>query len=249
MDRMLEALTDHSIEFKSLLTRTDGETNIVEEAVEKNKTLFDRITKWQPREKDHIAHDKTRLSVSGSEAPSQTSGCSFLATLPSNYYSSDQGVTDTSYHGGINVSKNELVQDWLSQCDGEPLTEGRDCHLPSDSSSTDQCDFPRSTVSSEMETGDQGLPNKIFRSTQPKTAVFRHISSSESEVECIGNHKFSHPAQRSFPAVAGDEEREVHLGILPLERNTTHVQQHFETTTELPPSGEPSNIELQPAQS
>ena len=129
INRVLQALADHSIEFKSLLTRTDGETNIVEEAVEKNKILFNRITIWQPWEEDHIAHDKEGFSVSGSKAPSQTSGCSFLAILPSNSYSSDWDVTDTSYHDGIYASKNELVQDWLSQCDGELLTEGTSCHM------------------------------------------------------------------------------------------------------------------------
>jgi len=50
MIRVLQALREHSIEFKSLLTHTDGENNVIEAAMEKNKALFNKIQRfaeWQ----------------------------------------------------------------------------------------------------------------------------------------------------------------------------------------------------------
>ena len=240
MHRVVKALKDHSIDFKSLLTRADGETNLVEEALEKNKALFNMITRWQPSEEDHIASDKEGLSISGSEALSLTS--SYLSlTTPSSKIANDQSTSDRRHM--IDTSKVEQVEVWLSKCDGASLTESNDCLMPLDSSSSNQDRFPwqrrsmamSSSSGSGIESGDQRLPKgkTIFRSRQPKTnAIFRHISSSESEVECMG----CHTAQRSFPAVAGYEERKLLSDMLP-------SKDIVESTTELPPPGEPSNIQ------
>jgi len=204
--RVLQALKDHSVEFRSLLTRTEGETNIVENVMKRNKALLYMIQSvegWQNGEEHQGIPNKEELNVSGSSGTlSQTSSCSSLTTAQANdQSSSDQDVTRTS---------QVRLQLWLSQCDGVSQSENRDCHLPSDSSS---------------KTGghDQRLPNKgktIFRYKQPKTSIFRHISSSESEVDCnhIKSTKFSSSAQRPFQAVAGDEERELPLGILSSEK-------------------------------
>ena len=269
MNRVLQALKDHSIEFESLLTRTEGKTNFVEEAMEKNETLFktiqrvagwvhseedlgapnkeglntsgssdlveeamekniNRIAQTPPGEEDHIAPDEERFNVD-TLPQQQTPSCS-------SKIASEQSSSDPQF---------EQVQFWLSQCDGE----GSDCHMSLADSSSDQHEFPRrsSTFSSGKEAGGQGMPNTgktVFR--QPKTALFRNISSSESEVEY---HKFGDPAQRSFQAVAGDEERELPLDKIPSETYAMHVQQQsFETTTELPHPGDHSNMELQPIQ-
>ena len=247
MRRVLQALKDHSIEFKSLLTRTDGETNLVDQAMEENKVLFSviqRVAGWQYSEEDLGSPDKGGCNISGSsETLSQTSSYTTVPLARNDQSSSDQDVTQL---------EQVRLQLWLSQSDGESLTDGRDCHIPLDSSSSDQFQRQRTSIafhtsSGGKEVGGQRMPNKgktIFR--QPKTALFRNISSSGSEVEC---YNFSDPAQRSFPALAGKEESEFPPDILPSEANTMRVQeQYFESTTELQSPGEPSNISLYPAQ-
>ena len=262
MKRVLQALKDHSIEFNSLLTRTEGEGNFVEEAMKKNVTLFKAIqrvagwehseedlgapskeglgssdlveetmgkdfnknTQWPSSEEDCITHDK---EISGSEElPQQTPSYS---SPPSKIANSQSSSDPRLEHAQIRVHR------WLSQCDGMSVTEA--------SGSGDQCE----SSSSGKEVGGQRMPNKgITTFRQPKTALFRDITSSESEVEF---HDFSHPAQRSFLAVAGDEEGELARDILPSVTNTIHVQeQYFESTTKLPSPEEPSNMELQPTQ-
>ena len=84
MNRVLQALRKHSIEFKSLLTHTDGEKNLIEEAMEKNKALFDKIqrfAKWQHSEEDQSALDKEGLNISAGspETQSRPSSYSFQA--------------------------------------------------------------------------------------------------------------------------------------------------------------------------
>ena len=179
MNRVLEALRDHSIALKSLLTHTDGETNLVEEAMEKNKALFNKIgmvAGLQHNEEEQDVRDQEGLNIYGLPESLPRGACSYSSLTPPS--SNEQSSSDQ------NASTVEL---WLSQCDGVSLKEGRDCHKPN-SSSSDQHEFPNISPSSGIETdGQRWLPNEgmtIFKSRQPKAAIFTHLSSSESEGEC-----------------------------------------------------------------
>ena len=90
----------------------------------------------------------------------------------------------------------DTVERWLSQSSGESLTEGRDHNILTDNCSNN--------------------PQK-----QTTNACFRHMSSSGSDLEQVGCHKFSNTIH-SFPTVAGTSETT--LDILPSRANTIHEE-------------------------
>ena len=109
------------------------------------------------------------------------------------------------------------VQDWLSQSDTSSSSPG-----------------------TESDCQNQRVPNKgkrVFKQQQTN-AIFRDISSSESDSEQVGCHRLSNPT-RSFPTVAGTGE--TLFEILPSRANTIHGES-VESTNELLLPGAPSNV-------
>ena len=110
------------------------------------------------------------------------------------------------------------VQDWLSQSDTSSSSPG-----------------------TESDCQNQRVPNKgksAFKQRQGN-AIFRDMSSSESDSEQVRRHGFN-ITMRSFPTVAGTGETP--FNSLPSRTNTIHGES-VESTNELLPPQNPSNVQ------
>ena len=120
-----------------------------------------------------------------------------------------------------------------SSCGAESISKVQDWLSRSDTSS--------SSPGTESDCQNQRVPNKrksVFKQRQGN-ATLRGISSSESDSEQVGRHGFSNPT-RSFPTVAGTSE--TLFNNLPSRANTIHGET-VESTNELLPPGDPSNVQ------
>ena len=110
------------------------------------------------------------------------------------------------------------VQDWLSQSDTSSSSPGTESY----------CQNQRMPIKEKS----------VIKQRQTN-AIFRDVSSSGSDSEQVSHHGFSNPT-RSFPTVAGTSE--IPLDILPSRANTIRGES-MESTNELLPSQDPSNIQ------
>ena len=84
MVRALQSLKDHSIDLMQLLTHTERQTRLVEEAADKNRLLFTTLHKvsgWHHSSGDQDMADGDEISSSSTVALSRTSSCSSVLSL------------------------------------------------------------------------------------------------------------------------------------------------------------------------
>ena len=84
MVRALQSLKDHSIDLMQLLTHTERQTRLVEEAADKNRLLFTTLHKvsgWHHSSGDQDMADGDEISSTSTAALSRTSSCSSVLSL------------------------------------------------------------------------------------------------------------------------------------------------------------------------